>query len=482
MKRRRAGVIGCAIVLSGCASLYTGGPVDEAISRLPVPPRQRAIIHTFSPSAAAELAIENSDELRAERKALEIRASAWRLGMRSYFPGFELSYGSDERISMYSSDSFSKSISASLTQPIWDGGRLRAARTLESAALDMSRAALDRKTRDTGEEAVKAYRSVAAARARLEIQRDARERAAGDRDILSAEVRLGVATDADLIEAEIALNGMGIDQAQAELALLEAESELSDILGVDAMPSMLSPLDVDISVVALDIDKVASSAVDSSAELAEARFSLVRKRAEARVAALGWLPTIGFTAGATAGGPAFPLGGFRWTAGLTVDFSGPLLSGSAGLKLGGDFPYDRSAASSGSMTPIPDPAGMTSARQAALDYELELERYASLTASVDREARSAVTSYLIAARRLELCKASLELSGEKCRLASVKLELGQAVRSEALKAEQERAERAIDLIDAAEQLRNMERAIERLLGAPPGSLGGLSDPDERGSP
>ena len=154
----------CALVLAGCASLYYTAPTNVYRGMTMRPRLELVGVLAITVSEAAEMAVGNSPDLRAEREGMHIREGAWKLGLRSYFPSIEMGASSDERLSLFGSDSFTKTVSIGITQPVWDGGRLAASRALESAEIFLARAELERKSRDVGEAAVSAYRSVIADR------------------------------------------------------------------------------------------------------------------------------------------------------------------------------------------------------------------------------------------------------------------------------------------------------------------------------
>jgi len=461
-----------AFMASGCASFYTGGPVRKAAAAMSVPARPRVAVSVLGASEAAGMATRNCGELAVEYKALEARKGAWWLGLRAYLPSLELSGGSDERLSVYGPDTFTKNLSASVNQPVWDGGRLATARALEDVELALARAELDRKARDVGEAAIAAYRSVLAARARLAIQHASLVSGTTERGILAAEVDLGLATASDLMEADLSLAGMELEIAVSELEAASAEDELAEAIGIDTLPELSETIDPRSPTVCLDVVSVSAAVLQRSPELALARFGLVKKRAEARAAAFAWLPTLGLKASGHVSGSSFPLSRSSWSASLVVDFSGPLLSGSGSASVGGDPPHDSTARTSGNLKPLPDPAGLMSARNAALALRLEEERYAVAVTAAGRSARAAVTAYDLAIRKRGLAADNLGLSSAQLRLARLRVDLGQAVRSETVKAELGRAGREVDLVDAAVAVIAAERAIEVMIDSPPGSLAG----------
>jgi outer membrane protein TolC len=463
----------------GCAGFYVGTGPENA----PAPLRSALETETetgvLSVQEAADLAIRNSYAIRAEYSSLELREGAWRLGLRAYLPGIRISAGSDERLITNGSDTFTKSLSISLEQTVWDGGRVGASRALESADIALARSELDRSAGETGEAAVSAYRSVVAARIRLGIKKTSFESASAEREILVAELRLGMALGSDLVTVDLGIAGMGIEIAESELAVAIAESELAEALGMESLPELTERLERGRPVLGISGDRAAELAAARSPDVVLARHSLYKARAQSRIAQFAWLPSIAFNANGYASGDSFPLTKASWTVGLTVDFSSPLLSGGLGATAGKALPFDSTATTSLRMEPFPNPAGAMAARNAALALDLEEERYLATVSGARRSARIAVAEYEKATRKRDICVKALALSETRLALASLRSGLGQSLRTETLEAEMDRATKEVDLVDAALAMVSAEREIEKQLDIPPGALEEFCYADER---
>ncbi len=456
--------------ITGCASFYTGGTIENAGARFVRTARPQSSAEALSAAGIAELAVENSLELQADKNAMAMRVGAWKLGFRAYLPRVEASAGSDERLSIYGADSFTKNLSVSLTQPLWDGGRLVTARSLEAAEISLARSELERKARVIGEAAIEASRAVLAASARLEIKHSARASVSIQKSLLVTEIALGLAMDSDLLEVETSLASMDMELAEAELALAIARAELAEALCVDLLPELSERLLRDKPALRLEPDIVLAAAVERSPELALARYKLVKKQAEYNAAKYSWLPTIGLKVSGFVSGQDFPLARATWSIGTTIDFSGPYLSGSGSAQLGGEPPASYTARVNNSLEFFPEPAQALSSRQAALALELERALYSAALAKVERSAGAALVVYENAVRMRDIKTKALWLAESQLRLIELRFGLGQAVRSDLLKAQLERATSEVELVDAVAALEVAERGLERLIDIPPGTL------------
>jgi len=458
------------LLITSCASFYTGGAISDSGTQLVVSQRIRHWVGPLSAADIAEMAIAKSLELKADQDSLEARSGAWRLGFRAFLPRIEVSAGSDEQLSRYSTDSFGKNLSLSLTQPVWDGGRLITARLMESAGIALARAELERKARAIGEEAIAASRAVLSASARLELKRTSRASASLQCSILMTEIDLGLAVEADLLEVETSLAEMDIELAEAALELSTAQAELAEALCVDQLPELSERLVVHNASLHFEPGLVCTAAVERSPELSVARHSVIRKQTEYRVSMYSWLPTLNFKVSGFISGAKYPLTSATWSAGLTMDFSGPFLSGSGSAQLGGESRASSTSRTNSSVELLPEPAGALHVKQARLALDLECEAYSMKLAQVERAAKAALVVYENSFQRQEIATRLLELAESKLRLIELKVKLGQTVRSELIKAELQRVTTEVELVDAVALLEAAERGLEHVLDIPPGTL------------
>lgn len=465
------GLIFC-IAASSCAGFYYREPAFEGEALMGAP---SAAFHTTLGAAEyGRLAVLNSAAIKEKRRSLELAEGSWRLGARSFFPSVELGASSDERIAEYGPDSFSKGLSLSIAQPLWDGGRLAAARAAERAELALARLELGRMERESAEAAVQAYRAAASARGRVLIKREAHAAAAAEREVLAAELRLGLATAMELADLDLRLAEAELAILSAELALGEAEAALAEAAGIAAAPESYELPDSDRPVVALDVaddEALAAAARARSPELRAYRYELARRAAEAKAAAFAWLPTASLKAGLQLSGRDLPLTRSTWSLGLSLDFAGPYFGASIGVSGGTERPGASTARTGASIRPLPDPAAPYASGRAALALSQAEAALAAASTRVSRGAVSAATAYRNALRGIDAAKRSLELAEARRELVALRLRLGQARRSELMEAGLERAGKELALLDATVALLSAERALERSLDLEAGRLG-----------
>jgi outer membrane protein TolC len=419
---------------------------------------------------AARMAVAASEDLKHEYSGLAIREGAWTWGIRAYLPRLSITASEDERLSTAGPDSFLKSYSVSLDQLIWDGGRTSISRKIEKAELNLAGSRLEQTAAEIAEGAIASYRQVLSARTILEIREKAWESLGEQRRILDRELELGLVLPMDLVEADITVAEAEIEILSLRLDLTEAEQKLAEFLGLEKLPILSERVDIRRSPRLPSPQRARSLAEAGNPDLAAAIHSVERRRVEARYAGLSWLPSVRLIGSAGLNGRQYPLTRHNWSVGVSVDFSSPWLSGSLSGSAGWEPPYDRTAGMQSAMAPIPDPASSFSAKSAALSLALEQEKYNTAFRDIGRQAERGVEKCGFLERKRAMAVESLEMEGERYRLAELKLELGKLTRVELMEARLDYAKREAAAVEAAVSLLEGERELERLLGLKPGDL------------
>jgi outer membrane protein TolC len=460
------------LILLICVIFFFGEPVygDE----------RRAI--TFMDAAA--LAVTSSAELRAEYKGQKIMENAWVWGLRSYFPRLSIGVQENDRLQEFGADSFLKNYSIGMDQLLWDGGRLSMSRKLERMEINVSNARIERMAGDLAEAALTAYRNVLSARTVLVIREKAFESMRGQLTILEKEVELGLALPLDLAEAELALTEARIEIIVLESNLLEMERQFAELLGLDVLPALAETVDINRAAVLPSARASISLAHEQNPELAEAMFSITKKQTELSYASRSWIPTIRLNGSIALSGNTYPLNRYGWSVGLSVEFASPWLQDTFSFQSGVESPRDRTASLQNNASPLPNPAAGLGIKQAELALALERERYALAWERLGRSAKRTLEMCRLAEQKRRISVEAISMAARRYNLEEIRLGLGQITRLELMKAHLVYTEKEIAAVEAAINLLQAERELERLLNLPPGELaafasaGILSDADE----
>jgi outer membrane protein TolC len=423
---------------------------------------------------AGRLAAAASLELRNARSQRALREGAWTLGFRSFLPQINFLVSEDERLSLITADSFTKTYTVNLEQLLFDGGRTRSIRNIERAELTLLSDDLKREAAKISEGALSAYRQILSLRMIISIREEALFSLEEQRRILEEELALGMVIPLDLSQAQITVKEAELELDSLLLQLEEVEQQFAELLGLDEMPELSETIDIHRSPVIPDSEAIRRSALSRNPDLIRSLHSIMQRETEAKLASRSWIPTLKATGSYSVLGQRYPLTRQSWSLGLSINFASPWFNAAAGGSAGWEPPYDRTARVQTSFSPLPDPAAGLSARQAGLALVLERDNYQRTLERLGREAALECDNLKMSEQRRTLAVEALELAAEKYRLSEVLLGLGRITRIELMEERTEYAQKEVAATEAAAALLEAERALEGLIDLPPGTLADYS--------
>jgi len=425
---------------------------------------------TLTFAEAADMTVASSADLRYAHASQALMEKAWKWGIRSYFPRLSLSVSENDRLQQIGPDSFMKNYGLNLDQLLWDGGRTRMSRKLEKTELNLSSSRLDRTASDIAESGIAAYRNVLSSRAILEIRTRALVVLEEQRRIMNEEVRLGLALQIDLANADINLADAKLNIYSLQLDLIEMERQFAELLGLDVLPDLTEKVDINRSVTLPVATAAAALARERNPDLVEARFSITKKQAELKYVSNSWIPTLRLAGNFGLSGERYPLTRYNWSLGINIEFSGPWFQNRSGAQAGWEPPYDRTAMTQNSFTPLTDPAAAIGKKQAKLALALEQEKYNTTLERIGRVAATAIEKCALAEQKRILSLEAVNLGAERCRIEEIRLNLGQITRLKLMETLIEQTQKEIAAIEAATALLEAERELERFLDLRPGEI------------
>jgi outer membrane protein TolC len=454
----------------GTPPAYSTGPAEQS----PVRPVAEASGRQERPLGfddAVNLVLVNSTELKAAHARRALREGGWVLGLRAYFPQFSLGASEDDRLSKIGSDSFLKNYTVSLDQLLWDGGRTRMSRGLEKAEITLMSDEIEGLSSRLAESALGAYRQILSARMIVSIRESALESLREQQRILAEELSLGLVIPLELKEGEITVKEAELELYSLRLELQELEKEFAAILGLEELPPLSETVDLHRSPPQAEAELIRRAALVRNADLAALYHSVLQKQAESKFASLSWIPSLRGSASFTVSGQRYPLSRYSWSLGLTVQFSSPWFSVSAGGNADWEPPYDRTARAQTSVSPLPDPASALNPKQARLALALERENLRLSRERVGRSAALGLEKMILSGERKASALKALGLAEEKYRLQELLLTLGRITRVELMEERLLYAQKEAEAVEAAAALLTAEWELERLLNLKPGTLG-----------
>jgi len=419
---------------------------------------------------AGRLAVAASLELKNSRAQRALREGVWTLGLRAYFPQLSFQISEDDRLSLVSADSFTKTYSVSLEQLLFDGGRTGLSRKAERTELVLLADQIKRDESAVAESAISAYRKILSSRMIAAIRADALVSLKEQRRIMAEELSLGMVIPLDLVQADITVREAELELDSVYLQLGEFEKQFTELLGLNEMPELSEQVDIYRSSPIPDADSVRRYALDRNPDLGRMIHSIRQREVELKLSSRAWIPTVKAVGSYSLSGQHYPLTRQSWSIGFTMQFSSPWFNAGGGGSAGWERPYDRNARIQTSFTPLPDPAAGLNTRQAVLALAAERENYRRVLERLKREAETQTASLRLSELRRAAAVEAMKLGAEKYRLGEVLHSLGRITRLELMEKRIEYAGKETAAAEAASALLEAERALEQFMDLPPGSL------------
>jgi outer membrane protein TolC len=419
---------------------------------------------------AGRLAVASSPELKNGKAQMALKEGAWALGFRAYLPQVSIQASEDERLSLISADSFTKTYTLTLEQLLFDGGRTSMSRNIERAELVLMADNIKRSEAEIREAAFSAYRQILSSYMVIAIRKDALASLKEQRRIIAEELSLGLVIPLELAQADITVRETEMELEFLLLQLSEQEKQFAVFLGLDAMPELSEQIDIYRSSSIPDAETVRRYALSRNPGLKSMKHSITQREVEVKFSNRAWIPTIKASGNYALTGQRYPLTRQSWTFGLSMQFASPWFNAGGGGNTGWEPPYDRTARAQTSFTPLPDPASGLSQKQSLLALTAEQENYRRSLEQLERQAVLETEKLELAEQKRVVAVEALKIGAEKYRLNEVLLSLGRITRIELMEKRLEYAEKEVEAAQAAVLMLEVERTLEKLIDFPPGAL------------
>jgi outer membrane protein TolC len=419
---------------------------------------------------AGEMAVAASIELQAELAQQSLKESAWKMGIRDFFPSVTLTASEDDRLSLIGPDDFSKMYTVSVQQLLFDGGKMGSGRKIEKAQMLLQKDALQNALREISENAIVVYRQILLGKTTLEIKRKSLTALERQRLILDTEKGLGFTLESELLEADIMLEQARIEIMSMEMEQAEQEKQFAEMLGLETLPVLGETIDIRRVFHLPAVKAVQSEILAKNPELVSTRLSLLQKEEEAKFASRQWIPTIKGNCSFSLTGSQYPLSHYKWSFGITVDLSMPWIASTTSGNYSEENRTEKNAQLSESLKLLPSPASSLAGKSAKLALNLEQNKYAAALPRVGRNAKLLMEKLDSLVRRRDLAVRSKDLAFSRLRLAETKKELGHITGLEIMQLELEYAQSEIMCVNASVDILSAIREIEKLMALQPGEL------------
>jgi len=429
-----------------------------------------ALVHaqSFTEDEAVERVFACSSSIRYEMSSQAAREAAFALGIRSMFPSVSLSYDDSSSINMDAADSRNKTMAITLQQPLYDGGNASRARTLAGLEIALSRdqlksqlVALERGVRSL-------FNSILVAQRKRAIISETIMLASGGLEIIKAELRMGIATELDVADAELEKLELELELGQTDLEIAEQLFKMRSYLVLEPASILVLVGDVPTGRRRLRMStgpgELFGQAVAVSQELRSQRVAIDKAALALRSAQRAFLPTVELELAASVSGEDFPLANPNISGKLLLSFAVPEMPSSVSGSASSRVSKSRGASTSLSAAPFESIAAWIDRRSAMLNFEAETrkleEMMDALRFNVDRQRER----FEALGKQYELMEKRLELQKHRDGIVQKRLAIGEVKMIDRLKGAIELARTEIALGEAALELLESERDWEALLG------------------
>ena len=419
----------------------------------------------------------NATSLTTAEARIALLARREQASIRGYLPSVELAFDSSDSVLLGAPDARTRVASATVSQLVFDGGRLRAARHAQRLQVSELRLERDQLREQVIDETWRTYTELQLLAARERVEEELAAVAASEVAIASRELQLGATTELQVAEAQLAAERAALQQAATALQRRDLEFRLHQLIG-SAHPSAAASIALEPTVgtdyVGLALDQPPAIwrqlASAGNRELRRARAELELQQQRAQLADRAAAPEIRADLSFTVSGEALPLNqpGFRIGVALAFPESGsPVDVGvGAGVTAGGE----RTATTGLVAAPLEDVTAPLDRREAAVAVGAQRAELDRLQQRIEFDALQRVMSYALQRRELDAVRKQLELKDRRILILDRQLSLGAIKDVDLLRARTERLQMQIQLLEQILQIRLLERDIERVLGLPPGRL------------
>ena len=422
---------------------------------------------------AISLSLAVSPDLRSLVLQQTAALDGYRWGFREYLPKVGLSFGQNENIVVNSADTRSLQVGVNVTQLVFDAGRLGRQRDL--ARLQMLAVRGDsQELREQIQDGVSSlFHQILVLQKKLEIQTEVVVLSERQRDITRLELSLGLSREVDLLDTEAQVASLKVSRNETERNLGESLARLAQLLGVETKGlEIAGEFDADYPGLELSEDsgRWLAEVLDTSKDLAQQRLDLRQRYFALLNQGLWYLPNVSLELAWSLTGGQLPLQTPAYSASLIFEFPSEVFPFRQKLDSGMTPGQSRSTGVSGSAGVLENVQGLASGASARAEYEVSRLKTDLARSTVQLTFEKTLSDYRLLVEKLSLQRAAVVLEVQKNALLAKQVELGEAKRLDYLQGETQLASDRIALIESVLQLRESERALERLLHRAPGTL------------
>ena len=426
---------------------------------------------------AIAIALNNTLDLQTQESQLRLGNKGYKLELRQFFPQLTFNLSGNQTVSESSTDSYSKQLGISLSQPVFDGGRTWSRRILSRIQLRINEQELQVKREKVQDHIWQLYYASAMVIERLKLQKKSFEMAEKQLKVIDLQFQQGTITGLSKLEAEIQVSNLDIAVRKSQMEIKQKFFELS--LALDY------PMDTTYTFEEADfatytgiatlppLDLLYDSLLASNLDLKKLRVQINQKREEMSLIRYKYLPKITLEANYSISGNGFPLYSDRFTVGLKFsmdNIDSPVSFSHQEGQEGQVGTAIHTRSENLSVTPLKTLSSELSKDSLAIDLNGLSKKENEMRQQLYFQLENRLESYVLLREQLAQERKNLDLFKQKNLVLERELEIGKIKRSDLLSSYIEAAKKEVELLTRIMELKNQEWEIERDSGLPPDSL------------
>ncbi len=403
-------------------------------------------------NSSIQLGMKYNTDMRYFGEELQIQMFTLREQKRSYFPQLNLQLSDNDSVALDSSDSRSQSVSVSLSQLIYDGGKLRNQVNDAQISLILAQLESDRKRLDFTESIMNAYLSLLQQQERYLLRDELFQNQKKELSLSQRKYQLGEATILEYYEWEIQVG-------QSRLDLLELSNSMEfEMINYKKMLGLGIDREVDLILKVneyavlekdyLDEADILQNTLSYSLDLKKIRLSMKQARINS-IQKKQFIPSVSVNASySTALDRPFRPGD-QWNLGFQIQL--PLFSDQVSLNtgLGGDFKGQQKSFQKGASTSVyQDPSYSRQILQQNISLDKLKFQYNDTVTGIRVEVKKIVSDLDIQYQKLNILEQQIRLSEAKLLIMRKQLDLGELKVSEYIEFQNSLNSKKIDQLDA----------------------------------
>lgn len=457
-----------------------------AIMTLAVQPlrSQSLPLMSLSLAQAENLALANSDALRIQNMKIKSAARRLELGDRDFFPQIELGFTTADTVAIAAQDSSSDELSITVRQPLYNGGRTLAQRSLSRIEMTLGRHSASIARADILNDVWGKYHQVLVLQAQREVKAEALRSSQQQLDIARTEREVGMIREIDLLDVQLSVGNQEIDLQSTVNDLENALYALKKSLGISPDQAISLEGVIDSTYEGITIERSPSSflsiAQHNNLDLQTARYKVTQAETQLAMMRTRYLPQIDASVSFSVSGDGFPLQTPSMILGVDLSFPDTRAPVKGSLSGGSSSPGSKIRDTSLTAAPVQAITGILDDVDAELQVEETRTAVDALTRDLSFQIGQSVSSYRRHALTIRLERQTLELEQKKLRILEQQVASGSATRADLLKERTVASDQEVKLLADILSLFQEERSLERLIGVEPGDLIRLAGADHDG--